>query len=157
MGADQHEVIFLTGEVYAAMIERALTQAPQEACGLFTGAPGTLYVDDYHPMANAAEPDKAWKRYKLDSQEQLAIEGAADTAGRAVLGVMHSHTHTTAYPSPTDVEDASDADPFGVWIFVIVSLKHPDPVLRAYRIMDNQITEVPVEVRVQTPVVEGND
>ena len=81
MGADQHEVIFLTGEVYAAMIERALTQAPQEACGLFTGAPGTLYVDDYHPMANAAEPDKAWKRYKLDSQEQLAIEGAADTAG----------------------------------------------------------------------------
>ncbi|MDG2429054.1 MAG: M67 family metallopeptidase [Acidimicrobiales bacterium] len=157
MGADQHEVIFLTGEVYAAMIERALTQAPQEACGLFTGAPGTLYVDDYHPMANAAEPDKAWKQYKLDSQEQLAIEGAADTAGRAVLGVMHSHTHTTAYPSPTDVEDASDADPFGVWIFVIVSLKHPDPVLRAYRIMDNQITEVPVEVRVQTPVVEGND
>ena len=128
------------------MIDRALTQAPKEACGLFTGAPGTLHVDDFHPMTNVADLDEAWKLYLLDGQEMLDVEAEADAAGRTVLGVMHSHTHTTAYPSPTDVADAARFDPFGAWIFVIVSLKHVDSVLRAYRILDGDIAEVPVEV-----------
>jgi proteasome lid subunit RPN8/RPN11 len=59
---------------------------------------------------------------------------------------MHSHTHTVAYPSPTDVADAADADPFGTLVFVIVSLEHPDPYLRAFRILDGDITDVPVAV-----------
>ena len=146
MGDDRPEILTLTSDVHAAMVDRALTQMPDEACGLFTGAPGTLYVDGYHPMANTADPDEAWKLYVLDGQEMLDVEAEADAAGRAVLGVMHSHTHTTAYPSPTDVADAGRFDPFGAWIFVIVSLKHLDPVLRAYRILDGDITEVPVEV-----------
>ncbi len=128
------------------MVDRALTQAPKEACGLFTGVAGTLHVDDFHPMTNVANPDEAWKLYLLDGQEMLDVEAEADAAGRAVLGVMHSHTHTTAYPSPTDVADAARFDPFGAWIFIIVSLKHPDSVLRAYRILDGEITEVAVEV-----------
>jgi proteasome lid subunit RPN8/RPN11 len=69
-----------------------------------------------------------------------------DADQRTLVGVMHSHTHTTAYPSPTDVADAGRFDPFGAWIFVIVSLKHPEAVLRAYRILDGLITEVPVVV-----------
>ena len=146
MGDGRVETLTLTDEVYAAMIDRALTQAPKEACGLFTGAPGTLHVDDFHPMTNVADLDEAWKLYLLDGQEMLDVEAAADADGRAVLGVMHSHTHTEAYPSPTDVADASRFDPFGAWVFVIVSLKHPDPVLRAFRILDGEITEVPVEV-----------
>ena len=140
------ETLILTEDVYRAMVDRALTETPNEACGLFTGVPGGLRVDGYHPMTNAAEPDEAWKLYLLDGQEMLDVEAAADADGRAVLGVMHSHTHTEAYPSPTDVADASRFAPFGVLIFVIVSLKHPDPVLRAYRILDGEITEEPVEV-----------
>ena len=46
--------------------------------------------------------------------------------------------------------EAARFDPFGVSIFVIVSLKHSDPVLRAYRILDGDITEVPVEVLVES-------
>ena len=56
--------------------------------------------------------------------------------GSRVVGVMHSHTHTTAYPSPTDVADAAAFDPFGSWNFIIVSLKDADPVLRSYRILE---------------------
>ena len=150
MGDDRAKTLTLTSEVYAAMLDRALTQTPKEACGLFTGASGTLHVDDFHPMANVADPDEAWKLYLLDGQEMLDVEAEADVTGRTVLGVMHSHTHTTAYPSPTDVADAARFDPFGAWIFVIVSLKHSDPVLRAYRILDGDITEVPVEVLVES-------
>jgi proteasome lid subunit RPN8/RPN11 len=60
---------------------------------------------------------------------------------------MHSHTYTEAYPSPTDVDDASRFDPLGTWFFVIVTLKDLDPSVRAYRILDGEITEV----RVATP------
>jgi proteasome lid subunit RPN8/RPN11 len=50
---------------------------------------------------------------------------------------MHSHTHTEAYPSPTDVAQAPDPS----WHYVIVSLKRPDAVLRSYRIADGEIAE----------------
>ena len=125
------------------MVNHALAGLPNEACGLFSGAPGGTTVDMFHPMVNAAASPTI---YRLDDQEYVTVERAVDLAGQVVLGVMHSHTYTEAYPSPTDVADASRFDPFGAWIFVIVSLKHPDPVLRAYRILDGEITEVPVEV-----------
>ena len=54
---------------------------------------------------------------------------------------MHSHTHTEAYPSPTDVEIADPA-----WHYVIVSLRPPAPVLRSYRIEAGEIIEEPVTV-----------
>ena len=55
---------------------------------------------------------------------------------------MHSHTHTEAYPSPTDVAQAPDPS----WHYVIVSLKQEAPVLRSYRIVDGEIAEEPVVV-----------
>ena len=49
------------------------------------------------------EADEFAEIYKLGGRGMLDAETAANEAGRAVLGVMHSHTHTVAYPSPTDV------------------------------------------------------
>jgi proteasome lid subunit RPN8/RPN11 len=67
---------------------------------------------------------------------------AADAAGHEIVGVWHSHTHTDAYPSPTDVRQAVDP----AWIYVLVSLRHGEPALRAYRIRDEVITELGVAV-----------
>ncbi|MCB0997373.1 MAG: M67 family metallopeptidase, partial [Acidimicrobiales bacterium] len=108
---------------------------------LFAGPPGTTSVDTFYPMRNAAASSQI---YQLDGAEMLAVERQADDAGSLVMGVMHSHTHTTAYPSPTDVADAARFDPFGAWYFVIVSLKLLDPVLRCYKIVDGNIDEVAV-------------
>ena len=63
-------------------------------------------------------------------------------AGHEIVGVWHSHTHTDAYPSPTDVRQAVDP----AWIYVLVSLRHGEPALRAYRIRDEVITELGVAV-----------
>ena len=134
----------LTDEARQAMVDHALAGLPNEACGLFSGTVGGTTVDAFHPMANAAASREI---YLLDGQEQLEVERAVDEAGRAVLGVMHSHTYTEAYPSPTDVDDASRSDPLGIWFFVIVTLKDPDPAVRAYRILDGEITEVRVATR----------
>ena len=57
---------------------------------------------------------------------------------------MHSHTHTEAVPSPTDVAQAPDPG----WHYAIVSLRDDrNPSLRSYRIVDGEVAEEPVTVR----------
>ena len=56
---------------------------------------------------------------------------------------MHSHTHTDAYPSPTDVAQAPDP----TWHYVIVSLQATRRrCCGRYRIVDGEIAEEPVVV-----------
>jgi len=129
--------------VHAEMIGHAILGLPDEACGLFAGPSGGHGVERFFPMANAARSSQI---YQLDGQEMMEVERTADDAGLCVMGVMHSHTHTSNYPSPTDVADAARFDPFGAWSFVIVSLKHADPSLRSFRILDGEITEESVVV-----------
>lgn len=129
--------------VHAEMVAHAFAGLPNEACGLFAGPGGGNRVERFYPMRNAAASDRI---YRLDGAEMMGVEADADAIGLTVMGVMHSHVRTDAYPSPTDVADAARFDPFGAWRFVIVSLRHPDPVLRSYRILDGAITEEPVAV-----------
>ena len=140
------ERLRISGDVHAAMVAHALAGVPYEACGLFAGSEDDQAegpsVDRFFPMRNAAESRKI---YRLDGHEHLDVENTVDEAGAVLVGVMHSHPRTQAYPSPTDVADAAHSDPFGTWVFVIVSLKHPDPELRAFRILEGAITEVPVD------------
>jgi proteasome lid subunit RPN8/RPN11 len=131
-------VLALTATVHTQMLAHAIAGLPNEACGLFAGPLGSLTVDRFHPLINVAASSQI---YQLDGQQMLEVETATDADGRQVLGVMHSHTHTSAYPSPTDVADAATFDPFGAWHFVIVSLKHADPVLRSFRIADGEVAE----------------
>jgi proteasome lid subunit RPN8/RPN11 len=136
-------VLAIPASVHAEMIGHAIVGLPDEACGLFAGTFGSGVVERFFPMTNAA---KSSQIYQLDGHEMMAVERTADDAGLSLMGVMHSHTHTTNYPSPTDVADAARFDPFGSWSFVIVSLKHPDPSLRSYRILDSEITEESVVI-----------
>ncbi len=131
----------MSSQIHEAMVAHALAGLPNEACGLFAGRPGTDRVTSFHPMSNAAASSRI---YQLDGAEMMAVERTTDAEGLALLGVMHSHTHTTNYPSPTDVADASRFDPFGMWHFVIVSLRHPEASLRSFRIRDGQVSEEPV-------------
>jgi [CysO sulfur-carrier protein]-S-L-cysteine hydrolase len=143
-------VLEIPASIHAEMVGHAILGLPDEACGLFAGAFGGDRVERFFPMTNTAMSSQL---YELDAQEMMDVERAADDAGIALLGVMHSHTHTTNYPSPTDVADAARFDPFGAWRFIIVSLKHPDPSLRSYRILDAEITEEPVTV-LPSPVAD---
>jgi proteasome lid subunit RPN8/RPN11 len=136
-------VLEIPTAVHAEMIGHAILGLPDEACGLFAGAFGGDRVERFFSMRNAAASSQI---YELDAQEMMDVERTADDAGIAVIGVMHSHTHTTNYPSPTDVADAARFDPFGAWRFIIVSLKHADPSLRSYHILDGEVTEETVRI-----------
>jgi proteasome lid subunit RPN8/RPN11 len=56
---------------------------------------------------------------------------------------MHSHTHTDAYPSATDVAKADNPLLAG-WHYLIVSLRDDAPMLRSYLLDGGTIAEEPV-------------
>ncbi len=85
----------------------------------------------FEPIVNAAESSRF---FTLDPAEYLNAERRADDERLAVVGVVHSHTHTAAYPSPTDVEEASKPLVPPTWHWAIVSLASGVPELRSFRV-----------------------
>ena len=116
------------------MVGHAHGGLPDEACGLLGGDPENGEVTVFYPCRNAAESSRV---YTVDPRDHLRADRDAEGRGLEIIGVMHSHTHTEAYPSPTDVAQAPDP----AWHYVIVSLKREEAVLRSYRIVDGRITE----------------
>jgi proteasome lid subunit RPN8/RPN11 len=127
-------VLHLTRTTWAQMLGHAYDGLPDEACGLLAGPPGTDRCSAFYPCRNAAESSRV---YTVDPRDHLRADRDADGRGLEIVGVMHSHTHTEAYPSPTDVDQAPDPG----WHYVIVSLRQDAPVLRSYRIVDGDIAE----------------
>jgi len=67
-----------------------------------------------------------------------------DRKGWDLVGIYHSHTHTEAYPSKTDVELAFYPEA----LYFIVSVQDRNaPVIRAFRITDGQIAEEEVVIK----------
>jgi [CysO sulfur-carrier protein]-S-L-cysteine hydrolase len=141
MTAFAQPTLRLTEAEYITIVGHCYDGLPDEACGLMIGpmrdgvATGT--ITEAWPARNA---DASARTYTVDPKDMLRASRAADARGDEIVGVWHSHTHTDAYPSPTDVAQAVDPG----WVYVIVSLRDEAPVLRAYRIVDEQIAEVAV-------------
>lgn len=124
------------------MLATAWTAYPLEGCGLLIGAPGGDRVERFVPIHNEAESSRI---YRLDGQQYARAALRADDEGLDIVGVMHSHTHTAAYPSPTDVAEATKPLVPPSWHWVIVSLAWGYPELHSFRIdTDGGIREEPV-------------
>ena len=122
------------------IVEYAVESYPYEACGLLAGPAGAGRVARFHRCRNAAGSARV---YTLDPLDHLRAEREAEERGHEIIGVLHSHTHTPAYPSPTDVKQAPDH----TWHYAIVSLQRDDaPSLRSFRIAGDEVTEEPVRV-----------
>ena len=136
-------VLRLTERQHAIIVAHCYDGYPDEACGLLTGR---MVGTEPDGRITAAVPcvnvERSARTYTVDPRDMLRVMREAEARGDDIVGVWHSHTHTDAYPSATDVRQAVD----GTWIYAIVSLKFGEPVLRAYRIADGAITEVGVEV-----------
>jgi [CysO sulfur-carrier protein]-S-L-cysteine hydrolase len=68
--------------------------------------------------------------YYMDPRDQLRVYNELDALELEVVAYYHSHTHSEARPSPTDVRLATDVSPY----YVLVSLTH-EPQVRAWRIV----------------------
>jgi proteasome lid subunit RPN8/RPN11 len=130
----------ITDAIEQQIAEHARACKPQEMCGLLVGAPESDHVLEFHPCRNAAASAIV---YTLDPKDYMKVEQSADDRGLVVIGVVHSHTQTEAYPSATDVAQAPDPN----WNYAIMSLKYDPPRLRNYRIVGGEISETAIEKR----------
>jgi proteasome lid subunit RPN8/RPN11 len=130
-------VLRLNSSAYARMIGHAYDGLPEEACGLLGGAMARGRVDRFAPCANA---DASTKTYAIGSDDWFRAEREFDEAALEVVGVMHSHTHTDPYPSPTDIAKADNPLLLG-WHYIIVSLRDDAPMLRSWLIDGGNIEE----------------
>ncbi len=121
------------------MVDHALRGRPEEACGVIlgeNGEPRRLYE-----LENA---EHSPYRYAVGGKDLLMLERECRENDWQYLVIYHSHTQTEAYPSPTDVRLAAlRPEPY----YVVISLREPGrPLARAFRIVDAQISEEPLEV-----------
>jgi proteasome lid subunit RPN8/RPN11 len=124
---------------------------PEEGCGFIVGLFSTegplsladpklaAQVIDFWPAENA---EASARNFSVPPKAILAADKRAAELGAELVGVVHSHTHTEAFPSPTDIGASSDPS----WFLMIVSLRHAGFPVRAYRILDGKVIEVPVVV-----------
>jgi [CysO sulfur-carrier protein]-S-L-cysteine hydrolase len=134
-------VLRLNEITYAQIVGHAYDGYPLEACGLLGGrvVGDDARIEVFYPTANEAASAKL---YTVAPKDQMRAMRDADDRGLELIAVVHSHTHTDAYPSPTDVAQAPDPE----WHYVIVSLRDDAPVVRSYRIVDGTIAEEAVVI-----------
>ncbi len=126
--------MFVLERKYAdEIIAQAREEAPNECCGVLGGRDGRV-----EKLFRAVNAEKSPYRYNVDPHDLLRIYRECDANGWDFLAIYHSHTHTEAYPSPTDVRLAAWPES----TYIIVSLADPEnPVLRAFRIQDGRVSE----------------
>ena len=117
------------------MIGHAYDGLPNEACGLIGGTGDITEV--FVPCENL---DRSSRTFSLGPDAWEKIDRDIEGRGLTVLGVVHSHTHTEAYPSPTDIEQAGNPFLAG-WRWLLVSLRQPEPVVRSFVIDGGVVTE----------------
>ena len=120
------------------IIAHAREDDPNECCGIIAGSGGRA-TKLYRAVNSEASP----YRYNVDSKDLLRIYRDLDGRGWDVLVIYHSHTHTEACPSPTDIRLAAWPDAH----YVIASLQDKaKPVVRAFHIRDGEISEEELQV-----------
>jgi len=111
------------------MIAHSLQEDPNECCGIIAGKDDTT-----RKLYRITNMTKSPYRYVMDPQEQLNADKDAEKNGLQFLAFYHSHTHSPAYPSMTDVRMAQQSGYLDVY-YILVSLENKAaPQIRAFHI-----------------------
>ena len=123
------------------MIEHAKEEDPNECCGILVGTSNT--VTQVHKITNDA---KSPYRYVMNSQQQLDVLLDCDKNHLDMLAFYHSHTHSEAYPSDTDIRMAVQSGWLDI-IYILISFENKSaPVVKSYLINENsEISEEIIE------------
>jgi proteasome lid subunit RPN8/RPN11 len=149
-------------QILDAMVAHARELDPHECCGLLAGKEGLVVrhyritntvardaqavevfdAADVKRLGLLSEGTRAEVAYFMDPKEMLAAFKDMRQHELELTVIYHSHTHSPAYPSLTDVGLAYYPDA----TYLIISLEDKArPDLRAYRINDRQVSPAPFQ------------
>lgn len=117
------------------LLQHAQSSPETEVCGLIgslDGVPASCYPvanSDLHPQ----------NRFTLEPAEQIGAFKTMREKGETLFAIYHSHPHTPAEPSATDLELASYPEA----LYLIISLNTKGVLeMRGFNIADNKVSEV---------------
>ena len=123
--------ITISEEDYNKICRFAMSEQPNEACGLIAGwdrEDGTRRIRKVYLLTNM---DHTKEHFSIDPLEQLRAIKDMRQNGLKPLGNWHSHPETPARPSEEDIRLANDRKAS----YLILSLAEKDrPVLNAFHI-----------------------
>ena len=130
-------MIKLSKEIINGIIEQAINELPNEACGLLAGT-GTEVLKRF-AMTNT---DHSPEHFSFDPAEQFQVLRAARAYGLNIIANYHSHPETPSRPSEEDIRLAYDPD----ILYLILSLASEIPVLKAFRIQNGRAAEEAIDI-----------
>ncbi len=125
------------------MKAHALEEDPNECCGILIGK-----GEEANKLHRVVNVDKSPYRYRMDPLGQLEADKDADKNGWEFVAFYHSHTHSPAYPSSTDVRMAVDNGWLNVKYVLISLMDKTNPIVKVFRITsEGKIIEEGLEVK----------
>jgi proteasome lid subunit RPN8/RPN11 len=103
--------------------------------GVIAGTEGSNIPLRLIPMRNVARSNTF---FEFDPQQQLDVWRDMEAQGEEPVVIYHSHTDSQAYPSRTDIENASEP---GAHYVIIPTDNLYGGEIRSFRILDGMITE----------------
>jgi [CysO sulfur-carrier protein]-S-L-cysteine hydrolase len=135
--AAELDALRLDRVVFDELITQAWSDFPYEVCGLIG-----LHPDGRAEVIPVANAERSMRFYVMDSRELLRAMRRIEDEGLGLI-IYHSHTHTQAYPSASDVRHAAYPDA----LYAIVTLQDRDaPDVRSFTIRSGVVTELPVVI-----------
>lgn len=120
------------------VLAQAQQQPQQEICGLIAardGRPCSLY-----PITNRLHSPS---RFHMDEAEQISAFRQMRDAGETLFAIYHSHPHSAALPSATDLRESAYPDA----LYLIISLDTKGVLeLRGFRLNDQRAMEIALEL-----------
>ena len=121
------------------LLHQAQCSPDSEVCGLIGKQPdGSCRLYPIRNIANQPE-----RLFHMDPTEQIESMRAMRERNESLLAIYHSHPHSPAVPSTTDLSEAEYPDA----LYLIISLNIKGVLeMRGYRITGDEMSEVAVEI-----------
>jgi proteasome lid subunit RPN8/RPN11 len=117
-----------------AIVRHGQAASPRECCGMLLGRADEIL--EAIAARNLAEDPN---RFFIDPQDHIDARRRARVAGLEIVGFYHSHPHSAAVPSPTDLAEATYPEQF----HLIVGLGAERPEVRIFRLEHGNFAETP--------------
>lgn len=128
----------LSRDLLDQMIAHVRGARPEEACGLIAGDGHRATA--VYPVENRLHSPV---EYEMEPLAQIEAMLALEAEGWELLGIYHSHPHSPASPSATDLARSYYPDAR----YVIISLMDPEqPIVRAFYLREGVASEVELRI-----------
>jgi proteasome lid subunit RPN8/RPN11 len=127
----------MASSVADAVIAHAKECRPRECCGILLGT--TDHISEAVPAGNLSEIPT---RFLVDPKAHIEARRAARAQGLEVVGFYHSHPHSPALPSATDLAEAQ----YPECVHLIVGFVEGMPEIRIFNYSDGRAAELKATV-----------